>query len=640
MKNKRIAIVIVLGILACLAAPAEARPALRPLQQSGAPSVVSYQGQVTLDGSAYSGTGYFKFAVVNAAGDTTYWSNDGTSTGGGEPTNTVQLAVSGGLFNVLLGDTSLASMTALGASAFDGTDRYLRVWFSHDGISFDQLSPDRRIAAVPYALQAEEAKNAATAGDAGTLGGLGSSAFWQLGGNGGTMPGSEYLGTSDAVSLTLATNGTAAVTVDTAGNVGVGEASPAEKLTLAAGNFLQTPGAPAHAGAITDTATTALNYAWGIYVAGKYAYVASDADDGVEILDISDPANPTHVGAITDDGTTELNVAAGIYVAGHYAYVAAYGDDGVEVLDISDPANPTHVGAITDDGTTELDGACGIYVVGHYAYVAACADDGVEVLDISDPANPTHVGAITDDGTTALDGATDIYVAGKYAYVAAFADDGVEVLDISDPANPTHVGVIFDDATTALDGAYSIYVAGHYAYVATGSDVAASSEDGVEVLDISDPSNPTHVGAIFDDATTALDGALDIYVVGKYAYVAACYDDGVEVLDITGLTAPVASIGAVEAGSLQVTANAQVGHDLIVHGGLNVGPGGALVGGDVGVEGDLQVTGSYIQFPTISGAAPPAADCDEAREAGRVVVRTDGTTNLYVCTGGGGWVGK
>ena len=147
--------------------------------QSGAPAVVSYQGQVTVDDSPYDGTGYFKFALVDQAGTTSTWSNDGTSIDGSEPSTAVSLTVSSGLFTVLLGDTDLTNMAALPASAFDGTDRALRVWFSADGGTFSQLSPDRRIAAVPYALQAEEAGNAATAGDADTVDGQHASAFQQ-----------------------------------------------------------------------------------------------------------------------------------------------------------------------------------------------------------------------------------------------------------------------------------------------------------------------------------------------------------------------------------------------------------------------------------------------------------------------------
>jgi N-acetylneuraminic acid mutarotase len=125
--------------------------------------VVSYQGRVSVTSAPYSGTGYFKFAIVNPAGDTTYWSNDGSSSDGGQPTNGTPLPVSSGLFNVLLGDSSLTNMTQpLTPSVFSGTNRYLRVWFSSDNINFQQLSPDRRIAAVPYALQAQQAADADT----------------------------------------------------------------------------------------------------------------------------------------------------------------------------------------------------------------------------------------------------------------------------------------------------------------------------------------------------------------------------------------------------------------------------------------------------------------------------------------------
>ncbi|MFN2220201.1 MAG: pectinesterase family protein, partial [Anaerolineae bacterium] len=130
----------------------------------GAPTVVAYQGEVRTGGSPYTGDGYFKFAVVNAAGTTSYWSNDGTSSGGGAPSASVQLAVSEGLFSALLGDTSVAGMTQpLTAEVFSQPDRYLRVWFSTSGGGpFDLLAPDTPIAAVPYALQAQGAVDADT----------------------------------------------------------------------------------------------------------------------------------------------------------------------------------------------------------------------------------------------------------------------------------------------------------------------------------------------------------------------------------------------------------------------------------------------------------------------------------------------
>jgi hypothetical protein len=68
-----------------------------------------------------------------------------------------------------------------------------------------------------------------------------------------------------------------------------------------------------------------------------------------------------------------------------------------------------------------------------------------------------------------------------------------------------------------------------------------------------------------------------------------------------------------------------------------VGPGGALMGGDLAVGGDASFTG-YVQLDTVSGA-PPSADCDEASEEGRM--KFDPTADvLYICSGVSGWVTK
>jgi hypothetical protein len=49
--------------------------------------------------------------------------------------------------------------------------------------------------------------------------------------------------------------------------------------------------------------------------------------------------------------------------------------------------------------------------------------------------------------------------------------------------------------------------------------------------------------------------------------------------------------------------------------------------------------GVYVQYAPEIGP-PLASDCNESVEQARTVVRLDGTTNFYICTGTGGWVGK
>src|SRR4051812_24973697 len=116
------------------------------------PQIINYQGRVVVGSTNFNGNGSFKFALVNANGSTTLWSNDGTSNSGSEPTNAVSLGVSNGLYSVLLGDSGLTNMTAIPTSVFNNSDVRLRVWFNDGTHASQVLSPDQRVAAVGYAM--------------------------------------------------------------------------------------------------------------------------------------------------------------------------------------------------------------------------------------------------------------------------------------------------------------------------------------------------------------------------------------------------------------------------------------------------------------------------------------------------------
>ena len=121
------------------------------------PQLLNHQGRIAVDGINFDGTGQFKFALVDTTGITTFWSNDGTSNAGSQPTAAVSLGVDRGLYSVLLGDTSILNMTAVPAAVFANTDVRLRVWFNDGSHGFQLISPDQRMAALPYALAAENA---------------------------------------------------------------------------------------------------------------------------------------------------------------------------------------------------------------------------------------------------------------------------------------------------------------------------------------------------------------------------------------------------------------------------------------------------------------------------------------------------
>ncbi|GAB1540755.1 hypothetical protein NUACC21_34240 [Scytonema sp. NUACC21] len=180
--------------------------------------------------------------------------------------------------------------------------------------------------------------------------------------------------------------------------------------------------------------------------------------------------------------------------------------------------------AISAKGSVDTSGyAIGIAVRGNYAYVADGAG-GLQIIDISDLSNPVT------KGKTATAGAWDVAVDEQYAYVANFDTGFLEIYDVSNPDNPSPVG----SYNTGSNRAYDVFVEGNYAYV-TGykPDLSASEYDKeLQILDISDRTNPTLVGSY------NLDGyGLGVTVVNGYAYVAA-KEAGLQILDISDSFAP------------------------------------------------------------------------------------------------------
>lgn len=122
--------------------------------QAQVPPLLNFQGRVKVGSADFNGTGQFKFALVNNGGSQTFWSNNGLSTAGSEPTAGVLLNVVNGLYSVQLGDVGLPNMTPIPVSVFTNADVRLRVWFN-DGVNgFQRLTPDQRIASVGYAMTA------------------------------------------------------------------------------------------------------------------------------------------------------------------------------------------------------------------------------------------------------------------------------------------------------------------------------------------------------------------------------------------------------------------------------------------------------------------------------------------------------
>jgi hypothetical protein len=123
----------------------------------------------------------------------------------------------------------------------------------------------------------------------------------------------------------------------------------------------------------------------GVDVSGNYAYVSEVKDQsywastygvGLRIIDVSDPAHPTLKGSTPgQDIMGGYESSAQVIVSGNYAYMST-GDEGVKMMDISNPASPVEVADYDKDDEGV---ANGIALADGYVYLANFGG-GLEIL--------------------------------------------------------------------------------------------------------------------------------------------------------------------------------------------------------------------------------------------------------------------
>jgi hypothetical protein len=139
-----------------------------------------------------------------------------------------------------------------------------------------------------------------------------------------------------------------------------------------------------------------------------------------------------------------------------------------------------------------------------------------------------HEWSITDwTDWAALNQTQWIQIVWNYAYMTTRTSNALEIIDISDPTNPIHIWKIVDWWAVTLRRAQDLVVDWDYAYI------TALRDDAIEIVDISDPSNPTHVSSIKKSSTIQLNWAIWIEKVWNYLYVASRVDDWLEIIDVS-----------------------------------------------------------------------------------------------------------
>jgi hypothetical protein len=162
----------------------------------------------------------------------------------------------------------------------------------------------------------------------------------------------------------------------------------------------------------------------------------------------------------------------------------------------------------------------------------------LRVIDISNPAAPAQVWEDFRVFTGGIKAVDDIvYI----PYLRGLGVPGLELLDVSNPENPTTLGLAPDDL------AEGIAVADGKVYMTTSLgplDPVTLRTYGFAVIDVTDPSNPSRIGR-----ETALGTSIEL--AGKLAYVA---EPGMTVVDVSDPAAPRrrGSIGSAEVDDLTI----------------------------------------------------------------------------------------
>lgn len=260
-------------------------------------------------------------------------------------------------------------------------------------------------------------------------------------------------------------------------------------------------------------------FTFNVRVMGTLAYVIRT--DGLKIIDTADPANPVEVGHWRRSGNGYSNDVKIVDTgAKRYAVIA---DSPVDVVDVTDPTSPTLVAEIQEDAHTVFVEERG----GHrYAYFGNY-NGKAPVYDITDPAAPVRL-VRYEFGASLLH---DLMIDDGVAYLNAW-ERGFVVVDFTTPSAPVVVG---DWPFTPTRTSHSSWVT-----TAGGRKIALHGEEAygahLDIVDV-DPASATFMQSIGTYKTRDHISIHNVMARGDRAYF-TYYQDGVRVLDLSDPTAP------------------------------------------------------------------------------------------------------
>ncbi len=257
--------------------------------------------------------------------------------------------------------------------------------------------------------------------------------------------------------------------------------------------------------------------------------------NGVGIYDISDPANPVLAADYNPlGGETRFEdvwVRDGIGYFGCWRVSGGGGQNGVHIVDLSDPYNPVWRASI-DPSINGHPQVHTLFLDGDYLYTAAHRPSvigrTVKVFNISDPYHPVFV---RDIPTTETDKVHQITVKNGRLFTSGWSGR-TDIFDVSDVEN----AAVYLGTAESGPNSHSSWPTEDGNVLIVCREIAGGD---VRFFDISDPSNP-RLMLILDDTNVGIGDFIphNPVVVGDLLFI-SWYENGLQVFDISDPMRPV-----------------------------------------------------------------------------------------------------
>ena len=264
-----------------------------------------------------------------------------------------------------------------------------------------------------------------------------------------------------------------------------------------------------------------LNDCWGYVDETGKEYALVGTRKGTSVVDISNPSSPVEVAWFP--GTE--SIWRDIQVWDDYAYVTTEADDGLLIIDLSPlPASttlPTQVyfGEIGSIFTSAHD----IFIDSEgYAYICGAnrGNGGMIILDVhTDPMHPAEVGEFD------MWYCHDAFAQGDLLYGAHISDGFLSIIDITDRSNP----VLLNTQITPNSFTHNVWVTSNDQYAVTTDEIAGAF---LTLYDVSNPNNIQEVDRIRSSPGLNIIPH-NAFILADTLIVSSYYTDGITIHDMS-----------------------------------------------------------------------------------------------------------